>query len=122
MTNVMLGVRSLEKSVPFYRDLLGFSIAGRVEGEFVFFHVGGPVQLALRLLDGPANPGVTEFVFEVPDVKKNYEDLKQKGIVFARVPRAVTGNEKADLFATDFRDPDGHVLSITGWVSKANSP
>jgi len=121
MSNVMLGVSSLEKSVPFYRDLLGLNITGQVEGEFVFFNVGGPVQLALREIDGPPVPGNTELVFEVPDIEKSYRDLKQKGVVFTRVPRAVTGNETADLFATDFRDPDGHVLSITGWVPKATT-
>jgi len=117
----MLGVTSLEKSVPFYRDLLGLNIVGRVEGEFVFFNAGGTVQLALRELNGSADPGNTEFVFEVQDINQTYNDLKQKGIVFTRAPRAVTGSETSELYATDFRDPDGHVLSITGWVPKVGS-
>jgi hypothetical protein len=25
-----------------------------------------------------------------------------------------------DLYATNFRDPDGHVISITGWVTPAS--
>lgn len=32
MTHVMLGVSSLEKLVPFYRDILGLKIVGQVEG------------------------------------------------------------------------------------------
>jgi predicted lactoylglutathione lyase len=30
----------------------------------------------------------------------------------------VTGDGNRELYATDFRDPDGHILSITGWVQK----
>lgn len=36
------------------------------------------------------------------------------GIVFRVEPRVVTGN----LWATDFRDPDGHLLSIFGPASQ----
>lgn len=118
LKNVMLGVRSLERSVPFYRDLLGLEVTGMVEHEFVFFNVGPGPQLVLRETGSAAVPGKNEFSFQVNDVKTKYEELKAKGIPFSRAPRAVTGNKTHDLFATDFRDPDGHILSITGWVPK----
>lgn len=69
----MLGVSSLEKSIPFYRDLLGLTIAAQVEGEFVFFDAGGSVQLALRKISDSTYPGDTEFVFEVQDIYQSYE-------------------------------------------------
>jgi len=118
LKNVMLGVKDLERSVPFYRDLLGFKVTGMVEGEFVFLEVGPGPQLVLRETGGTTAPGMSEFSFEVKDVRAKYEELKAKGITFSRAPRAVTGNQTHDLFATDFRDPDGHILSITGWILK----
>ena len=121
LSYVMLGVSSMEKSVPFYRDLLGLKIVGQVEGEFVFFDAGGSAQLALRMFPDSGNPGDTEFVFEVRNIHKTYEELTRKGIVFRVAPRAVTGNETSDLYAADFQDPDGHVLSITEWVPKRGS-
>ena len=120
MSYVMLGVSDLTKSVSFYRDVLGLKVTGQVEGEFVFFETGGSVQLALRKLASPrsVNPGATEFVFEVQDINETYEELKQKGISFTQEPRAVTENESTELYATDCRDPDGHILSITEWQAK----
>jgi len=119
MSYVMLGVSDLKKSVPFYTDVLGLKVTGQVEGEFVFFDAGQSAQLALRQLRSrKANPGETEFVFSVEDIKETYKELKQKGVVFSQEPRAVTGDGARDLYATDFRDPDGHILSITSWVKK----
>ncbi len=117
----MLGATSLEKLVPFYRDVLGLKVVGKVEGEFIFFEAAGTVQLALRELNSAADPGDTEFVFEVQDIHKSYEELKEKGIAFRVAPRAITGTETRDFYAADFRDPDGHILSITGWVPKSPS-
>lgn len=118
LKSVMLAVKSLERSVPFYTDLLGLKVMNRVEGEFVFLDAGPGPQLVLREIQTTSGPGMTEFSFEVDDVMAAYEELKAKGIRFSRVPRAVTGNQTQDLLATDFRDPDGHILSITSWVAK----
>ncbi len=100
--------------------MLGLTVTGQVEGEFVFLDAGQGVQLVLRRMTAP-NPGATEFSFQVGDVRSKYEELKRRGVAFARPPRAVTGDQTRDLFATDFRDPDGHILSITGWVPKGQS-
>jgi catechol 2,3-dioxygenase-like lactoylglutathione lyase family enzyme len=117
LRQVILLVRDLPAAVNFYRDLLGMKVKYTVPDEFVFLD-GGAIELALRATDSAVTPGLTELVFQVDDVFATYEALKSRGLVFSGPPRAVTGSEKASLFATDFRDPDGHVLSITSWVSK----
>jgi hypothetical protein len=91
---------------------------GRIPGEFVFFDAGG-VTLAIRQTDGAIVPGSTEISFEVPDIMSTYGSLKPK-VKFSQAPRAVTGDGTTGLYATDFKDPDGHILSITGWVPKAS--
>lgn len=88
-----------------------------IPGEFAFLDGGGLI-LALREGRTKPNPGLTEVVFEVKDVMATYEELKVKGVSFPYAPRAVTGNETSDLYAIDFRDPDGHILSITSWIPK----
>jgi hypothetical protein len=45
-----------------------------------------------------------------PWVWKRYRKLRYRGASFRVEPRLVTG----DRLAADFRDPDGHVLSIFG--------
>ena len=109
----MLTVSNLDKALAFYRDLLGMKVNTKIAEEFAFLD-GGGVVLALREGTGKATPGLTEIVFEVPDVKTTYEELKSKGVAFPYPPRAVTGKKNMELYATDFRDPDGHILSITG--------
>ena len=80
--------------------------------EFAFLQAGA-VTLCLRQ---PArapqgeDEGRVEIVFDVPDIQAAYETLKARGVVFRVEPRVVTGT----MWATDFRDPDGHVLSILG--------
>ena len=117
ISNIILTVTNLETALGFYRDVLGMKVNATIPEEFAFLD-GGGVVLALREGTDKSNPGLTEIVFEVDDVRTTYEELKGKGVVFPYSPRAITGNETSELYATDFRDPDGHILSITSWITK----
>jgi len=107
---LILGVTDLRRSLSFYRDTLGLQLRG-TGGEFAFLDAGG-VTLALREQKdlGQATNGRVEFVFSVDDVSAAHESLRSRGVEFRLEPRIVTG----DRYAADFRDPDGHVLSIFG--------
>ena len=108
---IMLGVSDLQRSLAFYRDQLGLSLRG-TGGEFAFLD-GGGVTLALREAPGlgPApDERRVEVVFGVDDIEAAHQALRSRGVEFRREPRPVTG----DQHAVDFRDPDGHVLSIFG--------
>ena len=107
----MLGVQSLKRSIPFYRDLLGLPLQGQHES-FAFFDAG---VCTLALSEGlgsskPTRAGATEIVFGVDDVRAHYEMLRAKGVTFLNEPRAVTGT----MFAVNFTDPDGHGFSLFG--------
>lgn len=109
--NIMLGVTNLETSLRFYRDVLGLSVQFAIE-EFAFLD-GGGVTIVLRGTPNLGEPGDvmrTEVVFAVDDIDAAYRSLKARGLSFRVEPRVVTG----DRYAADFRDPDGHVLSIFG--------
>lgn len=111
MGYIMLGVKNVTDSLPFYRDVLGLSVRFSVE-DLVFLD-GGGVTIVLR---GRPDLGAagdimrTEFVFEVEDIDAAHRSLKARGVSFVHEPRQVT----PDRHAADFRDPDGHVLSIYG--------
>jgi len=92
-------------------------VISTIPGDFAFLD-GGEVTLALRERTAGNNPGMTEVVFELPDVYAAYESLKSKGLVFSTNPRVVTESDARQLVAADFRDPDGHILSITSWLPK----
>lgn len=108
---VMLGVASLEKSVPFYRDRLGLKLSGQFEG-FAFLD-GGGVTLALSQGLAQATgkgPGAAEVVFSVEHVRAAYDALRSQGVEFLNEPRVVSPGS----WAANFHDPDGHLLSVFG--------
>ena len=116
ISHVMLGVESVAKSLPFYRDILGLDVQGEHPG-FVFLDAGG---FTLALSEGLARAsegrvGATELVFGVESVREAYDALLAKGVKFINEPRAVAGA----MFAANFTDPDGHRLSIFGPEKKA---
>lgn len=107
---VLLGVTDLARSVEFYRDRLGLPVIFS-GGEFAFLDAGG-IRLALRGVRtlAPADEHRTELVFHVDDVQAACDALVARGVAFRIQPRVVSGDD----YAADFRDPDGHVLSIFG--------
>lgn len=116
ISNIILRVRDLERSLAFYRDQLGMTVLGASQA-FAFLD-GGGVTLALNAIgeEIEANPpGLVEVVFEVDDVDASHNALTGVGVQFRLAPRVVMSSEGRDLLAADFRDPDGNVLSITGW-------
>lgn len=108
---VILAVTDLNRSIEFYRDRLGLKLTGTNE-DFAFFDAGG-ITIALRAGLPEADKtdlASTEIAFGVDHVKPAYQALIKAGVAFKREPRIVTGT----TWATDFRDPDGHVLSVVG--------
>jgi catechol 2,3-dioxygenase-like lactoylglutathione lyase family enzyme len=108
---IMLGVTDLARSVAFYRDKLGITVKQQVEA-FVFLDGGGVMLVltpSLTKATGRA-AGATEIVFSVDDVRAAYEALRARGITFTQEPRVVSG----PMWAANFEDPDGHMLSIFG--------
>jgi catechol 2,3-dioxygenase-like lactoylglutathione lyase family enzyme len=111
VAHIMLGVTDLERSLRFYRDALGLAVQFAFE-EFAFLD-GGGVTIVLRGTPNLGEPGDimrTEVVFAVDDIDAAYRSLEARGVRFRVEPRVVTG----DRYAADFRDPDGHVLSVFG--------
>jgi lactoylglutathione lyase len=108
---VMLGVREMARSLDFYRDTLRLPVQfSSVEFSFL---TAGTVNLVLRhASDLPplADERQSEIVFSVEDIDAAYQALRVRGVAFRVEPRVVNGEQ----FAADFRDPDGHVLSIFG--------
>jgi methylmalonyl-CoA/ethylmalonyl-CoA epimerase len=108
---VILGVTDLNRAIEFYRERLGLKMTSTNE-DFAFFD-GGGFTIALRggrPKSDPADLMSVEIAFAVEHVKAAHQALRTLGVEFKREPRIITGT----TWATDFRDPDGHVLSIVG--------
>lgn len=126
-----LTVTDLERSVGFYRDLVGLPLALEVpERNAAFFWVGGEGDSMLGLWSlGSAPLGLTLHVaFEVTvsallDAPKTLEALGIAPLSFYGVqttePDVIGWMPAASLF---FRDPDGHLLEYLAMLDEAPRP
>ncbi len=116
ISHVILRVRDMDRSLRFYRDEVGFSVLSE-SPEFSFLDAG-PIRLALNqpAEPPPSDESLTEIVIEVDDVRGMYDEMAGRGVDFRIEPREVMRHDGKALHAADFRDPDGHILSITSWV------
>jgi catechol 2,3-dioxygenase-like lactoylglutathione lyase family enzyme len=117
ISQVILRVADLGRSLSFWRDAVGFTETMSFEA-FSFLD-GGAIGLVLNETPTPVRDETwTEIVMEFDDVRAAYEELSGRGVPFEIELRPVTSDGERDLLAAHFRDPDGHVASVTGWVTR----
>ena len=117
---VIVRVTNLKASIAFYRDQVGLPLQSTFD-EFAVFGGDGMtlmLQQVERKSSGPSTglSALTEVVLESSDVMRTYQEMKARGVLFLREPFAATTDGSRVLYAANFRDPDGHILSVTGWV------
>jgi catechol 2,3-dioxygenase-like lactoylglutathione lyase family enzyme len=133
-------VSDMERSLAFYRDLLGLVVVGEVErqGEFIEQVVGFPGArlriVGLKLPHGSdhvlelieyrsprgqridtrtCNPGSTHLCFVTDDIHAAYEDLRGKGVRFKSAPVRVPSGPNAGGYDVYFLDPDDITLELS---------
>jgi len=134
-------VSNMEKSLSFYRDLLGFNLLfeERIPGEVAQKITGLPIQeIKIALLQlGNSNieliqynpPGReipkdimpsdiinTHIAISVPDIEEAHRRLKDMGVSLASTSPHVITEAESKQFAGHkilfFQDPDGHTLEL----------
>lgn len=120
VSSVILRVSDIAGAVAFYTQKLGLRVTRQSPG-FAFLDAGA-ISLILNKPEGRIEPsdapglaGYTEVVFDVADIRAAFAALRGRGVQFlSPEPFRVSGDETHDVLAAPFRDPDGHLLSITG--------
>jgi catechol 2,3-dioxygenase-like lactoylglutathione lyase family enzyme len=115
LSMVMLGVRDLQKSLPFYQKL-GVKVRQQVPG-YAFLDTGA---VSLILSEPAAKTsqniaGATEIIFSVDDITGHHSALQERGVEFTHPPHNVSG----PMWAANFRDADGHLLTLFGPEKKS---
>jgi catechol 2,3-dioxygenase-like lactoylglutathione lyase family enzyme len=118
-------VRDLEKSVAWYRDVLGleFAFEFRPGDNEAWLNVGGVGLGLIRCQDLPKLEftnvhGHTQPIlqFQVENIHDVYRQLQAKGVVVSEMMY-----KKAGGYSFTFRDPDGHIASLWGgWPTEAD--
>ncbi len=116
---VILRVSDMERSLRFWSEVVGFPLT--MSHEAFAFLDGGSIGLTLNEApDIARDESLTEIVLEFDDVRAAYAEMSERGVPFEIELRPVTSDGTRDLLAAHFRDPDGHVASVTGWVTPSN--
>ncbi len=117
--HVVLRARDLERSIVFYKDVLGFEVSDRYGEEMM---PGGMVFLrfnedhhGIALVGGMAAPAekreMHHMAFEVATLDEVF--LARERLREHRVPIVFEGRRRAGVqVAVEFLDPDGHHLEI----------
>ena len=126
-----LNVRNLERSIAFYRDIVGLEFAfGLPERHIAFFWIGGRGHSMLGLWSGDSSPNAmrlhiafsldVDAVLAVPAVLRGLgiEPLDFFGRP-AREPSVIGWMPAASVF---FNDPDGHLLEYLAMLPQEPCP
>jgi catechol 2,3-dioxygenase-like lactoylglutathione lyase family enzyme len=109
---VHISVRDVDRSVEFYRDVLGMEFLFRVPGQPMAFFASGDVRLYLGTPERPEFTSRCVLYFRVDDIDAEYQRLTDAGITFLDTPRVVHRDPGGDLWMVFLVDPDGHQIGL----------
>jgi len=113
---VCLLVDDFEKSLNFYRDILGLSVKSQ-EGKFANFQLG-ETELAIFQKDEAVTMfpeehmgkgGGTVMGFQVENLEEAVGQIKTKGVEIFEGPKTTPWGQKVAYF----KDPDGNIWEIS---------
>lgn len=106
---IVIGVRDIERSIVFYRDVLGLPLWPGA-GQFAAFEVGSTTLLLSEghwdILGARSSSGIL-IALNVTDLDHARRILGERGVSFASEPFLADGAR-----VIRFLDPDGHLLSL----------
>jgi len=109
---IAIAITDLNKSVPFYRDILGLELLFEVPSGLAFFNCAG-TRLMLTTLQGKEEDHKTSVIYyKVADIHRSTGLLKSKGVNFEREPQMAAKMEDHDLWIGFLRDPDHNLIGL----------
>ena len=112
VAQIHISVTDLDRSVAFYRDVLGMSLQFVVPGQPMAFFASGDVRLYLGVPESPEFRTHTVIYYSVGDIDAEYARLTALGVEFEGEPHVVHREPSGELWMTFLEDPDGHKVVL----------
>jgi predicted enzyme related to lactoylglutathione lyase len=109
---IHISVTDLERSVAFYRDVLGIPHLFTVPGQPMAFFASGDVRLYLGVPESPDYRSQCVLYFNVADIDEEVARLTGLGVEFRDRPHVVHRDGSTELWMAGLTDPDGHHLIL----------
>lgn len=109
---IHVSVDDVDRSVAFYRDVLGMRFLFQVPGQSMAFFDCGGIRLYLGAPESEAYRSRGMIYFSVEDLDEAYETLRERGVSFPDAPHVVHRDEHVELRMAFFADPDGNNLAL----------
>lgn len=115
---IHISVHDLDRTVAFYRDVLGMDFLFDVPGRSMAFFGCGDIRLYLGKPESEEFRSNPLIYYAVPSISDTHEALVQRGVEFRSEPHVVHTTATLDLWMADFRDPEGNVIVLMSEVAK----
>ena len=109
---VHISVADVDRSVAFYRDVLGIQHLFTVQGQPMAFFASGDVRLYLGRAESPDFTSRCVLYFTVDDIDHEVARLTDLGVEFGDRPHVVHRDGTTELWMAGCRDPDGHHIML----------
>jgi len=109
---IAITVGDVEKSLSFYRDVLGLAFLFSPGPNLAFLAAGG-VRLMLTTPQGVGEAGRNSILyFKVPDITAAYDNFLERGAVSERPPGMAAKMPDHELWLAFLRDPEGNLVGL----------
>lgn len=109
---IHLSVSDIERSVAYYRDILGMRLLFEVPGQSMAFFDCGGVRLYLGKPESEAFRSSALIYYRVDDLDQACSVLKQRGAKLEAEPHLVHKTTQSALWMAALRDPDDHAVML----------
>lgn len=108
-----VSVSDLERSVAFYRDVLGLRHLSTVEGQpMAFFDAGGGVRLYLGVPESERYRSHPLVYYRVDDVAAAWSEITGRGARELTGPHQVYKDDETEIWMAFVADPDGTPIAL----------